>query len=257
MSISVDWPDKIINVPTGDMSLIQESPVVIRELNLNDFHLALRGLEDDAEGMPYLKTHNHVAPVSVGGLTLARVIELVNDYTVTFEDGQYAVNLVGANSNVGDNINVNQVSVRSFNSAGLVFSADIEYASFNGGVSFDEDGVYSGTTFPVGTPRQPVNNLDDAMLIASVRGFTTIYVLGDATLNSDGDYTGMIFVGESITKSSITLSAGADLTNCEFYSAEVSGTLDGNTLLKDCMIGTLNYVYGVIERCLLEASTIT
>jgi hypothetical protein len=69
--------------------------------------------------MAYPDTHRHVAPVSLGGVTLARIIEIINGYTVTFEDGQYAVNLVGANSNVGDVVNVNQVSVRSANSVGL------------------------------------------------------------------------------------------------------------------------------------------
>jgi hypothetical protein len=53
-------------------------------------------------------------------VVLAMVIEIINGYTVTFEDGQYAVNLVGANSNVGDKVNLNDVSVRSANSAGLI-----------------------------------------------------------------------------------------------------------------------------------------
>lgn len=126
MAITVNWPTKIINVPKEDMTLIQETPVEIRELNLNTFRLTLKSLEDDEQGITYVKTHNHVAPIDVGGLTLARVIELVNSYTVTFEDDQYAVNLVGGNSNIGDRVNVNQVSVRSFNTAGLIISAEQE-----------------------------------------------------------------------------------------------------------------------------------
>ena len=62
----------------------------------------------------------HNTTVTVGGVTLARVIEIINDYVVEFEDGQYAVNLIGANSNVADRTVVNQVSVRAANSAGLV-----------------------------------------------------------------------------------------------------------------------------------------
>jgi hypothetical protein len=56
----------------------------------------------------------------LAGIILARVVELINSYTITFEDGQYAVNLTGANSNIADKVNVNQVSVRASNSAGLV-----------------------------------------------------------------------------------------------------------------------------------------
>ena len=118
MAISINWGTKVINIPKADMTLIQASPE-IRELNLNTFRLALKNLEDDEAGMPYSKTHNHNTTITIGGVELARVIEILYPYTTTFENGQYAVNLVGANSNVADRTNVNQVSVRSANSAGL------------------------------------------------------------------------------------------------------------------------------------------
>lgn len=119
MAITIDWGTLVINVPKADTTLIQAVPTEIRELNLNTFRLALKDLEDSEEGMSYPTTHNHNPPVTVGGVTLARVLEIINGYTILFEDGQYAVNLVGANSNVADVAIVNQVSIRSANSAGL------------------------------------------------------------------------------------------------------------------------------------------
>ena len=130
MAISINWLTKVISVPKADTLLVQSSPVEIRELDLNAFRLDLKAIEDDVEGIPQLDTHSHVQPISVGGVALARVLEIINGYTVTFEDGQYAVNLVGANSNVGDVVNVNQVSVRSSNSAGLTYSKEVEDQSF-------------------------------------------------------------------------------------------------------------------------------
>jgi hypothetical protein len=59
----------------------------------------------------------------VGGVTLARVVEVINGYTVTFEDGQYAVRLEGANHNIGDVKNVNQVSLVIGNTAGLIVTS--------------------------------------------------------------------------------------------------------------------------------------
>ncbi len=118
--ITINWATKVINIPQNDLILISPG---IYELNLDNFRLTLKDLEDDEEGMPFLRTHNHNTEVVVGGVTLARVIEIINGYTVTFEDGQYAVVLTGANSNVPDITNVNQVSVRSNNSAGLVVSS--------------------------------------------------------------------------------------------------------------------------------------
>lgn len=118
MAISVDWPSKVINIPQADLTSLGGG---VYELDLNELRLTLKDLED-GEGMTFPDTHRHNTEVSVGGVTLARVIEFINGYTITFEDGQYAVNLVGANSNVSDVVNVNQVSVRSANSAGLVVS---------------------------------------------------------------------------------------------------------------------------------------
>lgn len=117
MPLIINWNTKVINIPKNFTSLTQASPE-IRELDIDVFRLALKNIEDD-EGMPFLDTHRHNTIVTVGGTTLARVVEIINGYTVTFEDGQYAVNLVGANSNIGDVVNVNQVSIRSSNSAGL------------------------------------------------------------------------------------------------------------------------------------------
>jgi len=119
MAITIDWATKIISIPKVDTTLVQSSPFEIRELNINTFRLTLRDLEDDVEGIPFLHTHNHNTTIAVGGVTLARVVEIINGYTVTFENGNYAVNLVGANSNIGDVVNLNSVSVRVANSAGL------------------------------------------------------------------------------------------------------------------------------------------
>ena len=137
MAITIDWGTKVISVPKADMLLLQSTPTEIRQLNLDTFRLTLKDLEDDEEGMPFPRTHNHNTTLTVGGVTLARVVEIINGYTITFEDGQYAVNLVGANSNVGDVVNVNQVSVRSANSAGLQDLSTLLSAAYNNEICID------------------------------------------------------------------------------------------------------------------------
>ena len=117
--ISINWITKVITLPKADMALVQTDPFEIRELDLDEFRLSLKSIEESEEGMPYLDTHRHNTEVVLGGITLARVIEIINGYSVVFEDGQYAVNAVGGNSNLADVLNLNQVSLRSFNSAGL------------------------------------------------------------------------------------------------------------------------------------------
>lgn len=130
--------------------------------------------------------------------------------------------------------------------------SEIEYASYNGGVTVDADSSYSGTDYPVGTPRSPVNNLLDALDIAADRGFTVFYILGDITVGDSLDFTQMSFIGESIDKSEITIESDANVDSCEFYEATITGTLDGQCKVKDCRILDVNYISGVVELCILS-----
>lgn len=117
MAITINWGTRVINVPQADLTFVSGA---LYELDINVFRLTLKDLEDGEDGIIFPMTHNHFPPVNVAGTLIARVVELINQYTVTFENGAYAVNLIGANNNVAEKTNVNQVSVRSFNSTGLV-----------------------------------------------------------------------------------------------------------------------------------------
>jgi hypothetical protein len=234
--ITIDWDDKIIFIPRSYMLEIQSTPTEIRQLDLNQFRLELKDLEDEVDGISFLDTHNHSPPVTVGGVTLARVIEIINGYTITFEDGQYAVNLLGANSNVADITNVNQVSVRSANSAGLTDLGSLQSSAYSGGVAIDTNSIYSGTNFPMGTRGFPVNNMDDAISIATARGLKTIYVTKDLYLLS-GSYSThqFTFVGNSI-HTIMYIGESADAGYCEFQNLTLSGYLDAGTLMRECVV---------------------
>jgi hypothetical protein len=133
MAITVNWATKVINVPKADTTLVDIGPPEIRSLDMNVVRQRLDDLMDDEEGMPFDTTHEHTAPLTVAGVTLARVVEIINGYTMTFEDGTYSVNIEGANSNVSDVLNHNSVGVNTANSAGL-----IEVASGEAGLTLGE-----------------------------------------------------------------------------------------------------------------------
>jgi hypothetical protein len=120
MNLLMDWENRIIHVPKSELTLVQSSPSYVYNMDLNEFRLSLKNLEDDEAGMVYPDTHQHNTTVTISGLTLARVVEVINNYVVEFEDGVYAVNLIGANSNLLDVAIQNQVSIRANNSAGLI-----------------------------------------------------------------------------------------------------------------------------------------
>jgi hypothetical protein len=117
MAISINHATLVIYVPLSFLTFISTG---FYELDVDTFRLALKDLEDDSDGMGLLDTHRHNPSVTLGGVTLAPTFEIINNYTITFEDGQYAVTLIGMNNNIIDVANPNQVSLRSANSAGLV-----------------------------------------------------------------------------------------------------------------------------------------
>jgi len=253
MAISVDPLTFIISVPKSDLTLVQSTPTEIYNMDLNWFRLALKDWEDD-DGITFLKTHTHNTEVSLGGLTFARVIEILPPYTITFENGTYAVNLIVANSNVGDRVNVNNVSIRSQNSAGLISSPDIEYASFQGGVTIDIINGVDGTTFPRGTDRMPVNNVTDALLIATYRGFHKLYVKSDMTIDSGSDLSSFLIEGESHVGTQLVIDTNANVSYATFRNCEISGVLDGDNTIEECVVGNLNYVNGHIHDSSLKGT---
>tara|TARA_R110000850_G_scaffold84920_4_gene182287 strand:- start:1355 stop:3319 length:1965 start_codon:yes stop_codon:yes gene_type:complete len=253
MAATIDWATRVISIDRASMTLVQSSPTEIRELNLNEFRLNLKDLEDDVEGMVFPTTHTHNTEVLLGGIVYARVVEMINDYTITFENGFYAVNLVGANSNVGDVVNLNNVSIRSANAAGLISNSAIEFSSFNNRVLIDIDNISgiakSGTAFPTGTRQAPVNNIADLKLILAVRGLSEIEIIGDLDLGIGDNFSRFVFKGESSSKTTINIAPEANVFNCEFITATVKGVLDGNSELSECVVTDLDFVDGRLYRC--------
>ena len=249
MAISVNWVTGVITVPKADLTLVQSSPTEIRSLNLDAFRQELKTNEASEDGAPYTDTHSHVAPISVGGVALARVVEILEPYTVTFEDGQYAVNLIGANSNVGDRVNVNQVSVRSANSAGLTYSKEVEDQSFTDSrVWLDTTAGQSGTVFPIGTPGTPVSNLPNAKAIISARTLPKRLQFR-GTMNTSGESLEDFNVRGSGTPLSEIVFDGSSTSNLVVENCEISGTMNGAAVFEGCSFGNTTQFAGRAERC--------
>lgn len=144
-----------------------------------------------------------------------------------------------------------QIVRASSSSATLQELENLQFASFNGGVTVDLTSSFSGTVFPIGTFESPVNNFTDALTIASTRGFKAIFIIGDATIDSGLTYDGFIFRGESVSNSTLTITASASVVGCVFERATLTGTLDGSSNATECSIATLTFVSGILIDCLL------
>lgn len=117
MAVTVNWLTKVINVPQSFLTLVSGS---LYELDVDALRLALKDIEDSDVGMNFPDTHRHNTSVTLSGVTYARTFEIVNGYTIQFEDGQYTVSCTGANHNIADVKVANQVSLIVGNSAGLI-----------------------------------------------------------------------------------------------------------------------------------------
>lgn len=219
----------VFNVTTGEMGTITE---IISDTQLKSTTLSGMGENGWTINDDYVIYVNEQCTLSGG------------NWTAIDENGD-SISPILQSPNVS-------IVMTSSSSATLQESMDIQYSSFNGGVTVDTTSIYSGTEFPVGTPREPVNNLEDALSIASERGFSTFYILGNITLDDSFDFTQYTFIGESPDKTTITVNADATTDKCEFYECTLTGILDGECKVKNSVLGDVNYISGYVELCVLN-----
>lgn len=143
-----------------------------------------------------------------------------------------------------------QIVRTSSSSATLQEQADIQFSSFGGRVSVDIASIYSGVTFPVGTPRQPVNNIPDAISIAATRGFKTLLILTDITLDT-GDIVDDCIIEAETAATHVHINAGASTVDSQFHRCHIQGTLDGGSAVHHSAIGNLLFVDGTIHNSAL------
>lgn len=244
MSISVDPLTYIISVSKADLVLVQASPEV-RALDLDIFRLELKGWEDDVEGIVQPKTHTHNTEVTLSGLNYARTIEILPPYTVEFEDEQYSVNCSGANHNLSDVKVVNQVSLVVNNAAGLISSPDIEYASFQSGVWID---TVTGNDDNKGNEQLPVKTIERALIVASYRGFKKLYAQSNITIGTGHNFDDFLIQGQSHVITQLTIEDGASCERLTIDNCNVTGVLDGDNEIRNCVVGDIVYFNGHIHN---------
>ena len=139
-------------------------------------------------------------------------------------------------------------------------SESIVFASFLGGVWVDIINGYperGSSTEPNGNRERPVKTTELAVEIALERGFDTIHYLGNAVLDVGDNVEGFTLIGRSPLKSLIVIMPDALTKNSIIIDARVQGTLDGATIIKDCMVDGLHYFNGFIRNSGFTDATVT
>jgi len=278
MATSVSWDPTgfgTIRVPRADMTLVQPSPEV-RSIDVNTLRGDVGALFASIEGGPYVIPFIHNGEIIIAGVTYARSIQFL--YAVEFEDGQYEVRPFGGNHNLLDVHVINQVSISSNNSAGLIRATTAETAAavwdepvashvvsgsmgdqqrraafLEGDVHIDLNGIGApGTAFPLGTYDHPSNNITDARAIADANGITKYHVRGSIVL--DAAHANWTFIGDGGGGASID-PGGFTTSASTFRGVQVTGTLKGgNMTFLDCDLINVADLGGEMLRCGLSGT---
>ena len=133
---------------------------------------------------------------------------------------------------------------------------EVQYAAFQNAVWIDTGSGNSGTTYPTGSRAVPVNNLTDALSIASTEGFNALALLSNLTVPTGTDVSGFTFKGHSKHITTLTLDSNSNTLNCRFEELTISGNLDNNCFILNCIVNALSGFNGYMESCLLNNVTI-
>lgn len=224
----------------------------------------------DTDGLrrynPLLRAEGNV-PKGGGAFTPRYVVLLEGTKIVPFDES-LQINQLGDMITDNPDVDATLYDISSLTTAKTIFispseaeviqlnSQDIQYSSYSNGVWVDQTNGIPGTTFPIGTPRQPVNNLVDAQAIADANGFKDIHTLTHLTIGPDSVHLDMKFWGRSPKTTNIFIDEAANVFNCEYQNALVSGTLDGSSFITNCAVKNLVYLSGHLENCVIREGTI-
>jgi len=240
MPTAVDFITGEITIDRADMPVIQVSPE-IRELDVNTFRLELKDLEASADGMPWPDTHAHKGETVLSGITYARFFEIIPYYFLTFEDGQYTVNVIGANNNIADVATENQVRLIINNSAGLINLAEA------GRIDYTEQYVWVDTeklTQGIGTQQEPFNTLAAAIDYMENNNIKLMKVLADITI----DRNVKNFVVEGVGDPAVDF-AGFDVDKSIFRNCELTGIMAGAIHAQGCILDGAGGLNGRFDSC--------
>jgi cytoskeletal protein CcmA (bactofilin family) len=98
----------------------------------------------------------------------------------------------------------------------------------------------AGTLFPIGTGANPVNNLADALTLASTYSVTNLLVRGQLIIGPTDNIDGYTVVGDNPLDTVVVLATGCSTANTEFQNLILTGVVNGSVIVREC--GCLNLV---------------
>ena len=163
-----------------------------------------------------------------------------DDGSVPFVDtiGTYNVNVISTVSAI--------VEREIFTDSGGGSSNVETYSTTCSCIYVDVNSTTNGTTYPSGTRRYPVNNLNDAITICENNGICQLSFLSNITINKTLKNYTINGLGSSI------VFTGANLINTKINSASITGNILGNPTIEYSNISNLSVESANINKCNLS-----
>lgn len=131
----------------------------------------------------------------------------------------------------------------------------LRYASYQGAVWLDVTSSNVGTLYPSGNVEYPVNNVIDATEICNELGFRVIQVLGNLTTNDVlHDIRDLKLIGVSHVNSELIIGEDTQCLRTSFEGFKISGFLDGDSEIVNCIVEDLTYFNGHIHNSYLAGT---
>lgn len=254
--VTFDGPAKLIRVETGIIDL---------DFSVDVYSAWKRwiALSDNAKFPEAVRT--------VGGdpisdvKSLGATFFLLNGWRLKPYEGSHRLSINGnvftdpAGSSIitptTGNFNVTvEMFISNLSDSTLAQMSEIEHASFNGVVSINTLSGIAGTLYPIGTPTMPVNNIDDALLIASSKGLTDIFIReGAIAITASHDISFLTFIGRDATNSIVSMETGAVIQDCMFQNVTITGDFGGqHTRVENCIIDNVTNFCGSVMGSTLK-----
>jgi len=126
--------------------------------------------------------------------------------------------------------------------------------AYHGVISVDVNNGAAGTSWPLGTATDPVNNITDATAIGIAEGIFHLEIAEDVTIGATDNVDGFIIQGSHATKSEITVVAGASTILTEFRDCQLTGTMNGQIVVRDSFTNDIFMFEGVMFQTMLTGT---
>jgi len=251
MAVTFDGPNLIITLETG-----------VTSLDWGDVYSDWKRWVNDGGGDPYAPAFR-----VVGGDPLSAVINagtyyfLRNDLGWRIKPPEEDITVFVTGNLALQDLNVPSIlpTTGAFTAAVLGLQPvtqgvipemrdNLRFAIYQNAVWVDQSSPYSGTAFPVGSPRARVNNVADAKLIAAANGFTTLDFLGTYNFSGSDNVDDFTLRGEGGGASTLVFSAGDSTDGARFYDAELQGDMSGAIEATNCHVAGVSDVGGSVHE---------